>query len=396
MPMTAESYSAVIAGRIESERVNLSTRWLAQLRALLPVPAIEVFPSEALLDHIPSLLAEIARYLRAPQTEEISANAGVIEKARELGMLRHRQQASVHQLLREYEMLADILEDFVALETERLAVEPLSAECLAVMRRLTKAVRALMRTTVDTFISEYTHTIEAQTEQLRSFSRIASHELRSPVSTILFGASLIALDDIRRDPVRFTKVAHTIRSNAERLGQLLDTLRRVARLDDPSDSPSEQRIEVGAVANEVARQLEEMATARGVTIDVDPALPILFVDPARLELVLLNLVSNGIKYSDPAKFDRRVRIALRHQSSDTCTVCVEDNGLGIPAEAREDIFRRFFRAHAELDDELGIQGSGLGLAIVADCVEALRGAITCESRVGEGTCFSLDLPCRAP
>src|SRR5439155_24249881 len=114
----------------------------------LAVGSNGVFPSRDVLDHIPALIAEVAAYLRAPAAEEIAANAAVIGKARELGVLRHRQQASVHQLLREYDILGAILESFIAEEPERLALEPSSTACFEVLRRVTHAVRTLMRTTV--------------------------------------------------------------------------------------------------------------------------------------------------------------------------------------------------------------------------------------------------------
>jgi hypothetical protein len=71
----------------------------------------------------------VAAYLRAPAEEEIAANAAVIAKARELGLLRHAQDASVHQLLHEYEILSEILESFVTDETRRLDLQPTSPEC---------------------------------------------------------------------------------------------------------------------------------------------------------------------------------------------------------------------------------------------------------------------------
>lgn len=394
MALTTGSYAEILAERIHAERVALSARWLERLRALLPVDTNDVFPTEKLLDHIPALLTEIARYLRAPEEEEIAANAAVIDKTRELGLLRHEQQASVHQLLREYELLAEILENFVAEETARLGLDPSSSICLDTMRRLMRSVRSLMRTTVDTFVSEYTATIEAQTEQLRSFNRMISHELRTPVTTILFAASLLDRKEVRTDAARLTKISLTVHTNAERLMQLLNTLQRVARLDSPLDVPSQQVVEVAALASEVARQLRDMAQARGVALRVDPNLPVILVDPARLELILLNLASNGIKYSDPAKPDRFVEIVLAGRSDATCTICVRDNGIGIPDEAKADVFKRFFRAHANLDDRLGVEGFGLGLAIVAECVQALGAAITYESRVGEGTAFCLELPAK--
>src|SRR6185295_3911153 len=131
------------------------------------VPADAVFPSNQLLDHIPALIDEIAAYLRAPAADEIAANTAVMNKARELCILRHEQQASVHQLLREYEILGEILESFVFDETRRLGLVPTCDECFEVLQRLTRSSRILMRTTVDTFVGEYTAAIQERNERIK-------------------------------------------------------------------------------------------------------------------------------------------------------------------------------------------------------------------------------------
>ena len=398
--LTAEDYAAVIGQRIGAERVAIAARWLTRLREMLTVAANEVFPSEQLLDHIPSLVDEIARYLAAPADAAIAANSAVMDKARELGLLRHRQRATAHQLLHEYELLGEILETFLVEETERLGLQPSIAECLAVQRRLTGSVRMLMRTTIDTFISEYTSTIQDQTERLRAFNRAASHELRSQIGTLLFSGALLEKPIVREDPQRLAKVAATVRSSAERLSWIVENLQRLARITDVPDTPSEQQVDLTALAHEVARQLAEMAAARGVSIRIAPDLPRLYADPARLELVLLNLLSNAVKYSDPAKADPYVVIEEVDSeaatspggSTPTCTIAVRDNGIGIPDEDQAAVFDRFFRAHAHRDDELGVSGTGLGLAIVNDCVQALHATIRCESRSGSGTTFFVTLP----
>jgi signal transduction histidine kinase len=401
--LAAEPYADVISQRMNAERIPLASRWLARLRELLPVAADDVFPSDQLLDHIPSLVDEIADYLATPVDREIAANAAVMDKARELGLLRHEQRASAHQLLHEYEILAEILETFVAEETMRLGLQPSVSECLDVQRRLTRAVRVLMRTTVDTFISEYTSTIQEQTERIKAFNRAASHELRSPLGTLMFAAVLLEKDVVRQNPHRLAKVAATVRSSADRLSWLVENLQRIARMSEPIDVPSEQQVELTPLAEEVARQLDQMAASRQVAIRIAPDLPSLVADPARLELVLLNLVGNAIKYSDPAKPESFVEIARARRAVDTadassaaesgtCTICVRDNGLGISEADKPAIFDRFFRAHAHMDQELGISGTGLGLAIVIDCVQALGGSIRCESRTGEGTTFFITLP----
>lgn len=396
---TTQDYPAVIAARMAAERLALAGRWLARLHELLTVSANDVFPSERLLDHIPLLVEQIARYIAAPADEEIAANTSVMEKARELGQLRHEQRATAHQLLHEYEILGEILEAFLVDETVRLGFTPSVTEAFEVQRRLTRAVRVLMRTTVDTFISEYTATIQDQTERIKAFNRSASHELRSPIGTLLFAGALLEHEGVRQDPQRLSKVSATVKSSAERLSWIVENLQRIARMSEPADGPSEQLVDLRSLADEVVRQLGDMAASRHVDLRVSPDLPALNADPARLELILLNLVSNAIKYSDPRKAESFVAVAVAPSTGEnadsTCTICVRDNGLGIKEADQTIVFERFFRAHAHLDTELGVTGTGLGLAIVADCVQALGGAIRCESRPGEGTTFFVTLPLTA-
>jgi signal transduction histidine kinase len=284
-------------------------------------------------------------------------------------------------------------------ETERLGLEPSASECFALLQRLTRSSRTLMRTTVDTFVSEYMTAIEDRNGRIKTFNQMTSHELRSPIGTLMFAAAVLERPDVREDPKHVEKLALTIKTNAQRLTWLVNNLQRVARLTDGTDLPSEQRIELRTIANEVARQLEEMASSRKVRVIVDAQLPELCGDPARLELALMNLVSNAIKYSDPAKPDSFVEIAPaddKRVSDETCVIRVRDNGLGIAGADRSAIFERFVRAHAHMDSVLGVTGSGLGLAIAADCVRAMGGSIECESVVGDGSSFYITLPINLP
>lgn len=394
--VSAENYADVVSQRVSAERSVLAARWLNRLNELLLVEPNAVFPSDQLLDHIPTLIAEIAAYVKAPADEEIATNAAVIDKARELGSLRHEQRASVHQLLREYEILGELLEGFVIDETERLALHPTPAECLEVLRRMTRATRTLMRTTVDTFVSQYTTTIQERNERIKNFNRMASHELRTPIGTLLFASAMLNTDVIQLDSDRVARIASTISSSAERLSRLVTNLERLSRLTDPPDMPSQQEVDLQALAAEVVRQVDEMATARDVVIRINVAeVPPLLIDSARLELVLLNLVSNAIKYCDPRKPDRFIEVAASLTSAEMCAIIVRDNGLGIAEQDQTAIFDRFFRAHSHLDHALGVTGTGLGLAIVAECVRELDGSIRCESSLGSGTTFLISVPSRS-
>src|SRR4029079_985329 len=112
--------------------------------------------------------------------------------------------------------------------------------------------------------------------------------------------------------------------------------------------------------------------------------------------------SNSIKYSDPAKSDCYVEVGRAPRSagdlpedapaSDSVTIIVRDNGIGIPDDDQAAIFDRFFRAHAHLDQQLGVSGTGLGLATVVDCVKARGGHIRCQSETSKGTSFFITLP----
>jgi len=386
------SFGESLGESIRRNGRELSARWLAELMTILPVEAQAIFPTDALLDHVPDLLDQIGQYVATPTASEIHANTLVLAKAREFGQLRHQQQASVHQLLREYEILGRVLEAFVADETERLGLTPTPRICLEVAQRINRALYALMQTTVDTFISEYTATVEAHTAKLRSFNQMLSHELRNPLNTLQFAAELLA----RRTEgdQSHQHVIDLIARNVKHASAVTRGLARLARAESALDSPGEQRIEVETTAREVVRQLAEMAESRGVTLRVADGLPVMVVDSGKLELVLINLVSNAIKYSDPNKASRFVEIDAE-TGSGLVLLMIRDNGLGVPFEHRQAIFQRSFRAHAELDQELGNEGFGMGLTIVQECLRELNGSIEVESTPGEGSRFIVRLPYQA-
>ena len=283
-------------------------------------------------------------------------------------------------------------------ETERLALMPTPRACFDVLRRITHATRILMRTTVDTFVSEYTTTIQERNERIKTFNRMASHELRTPLGTLLFAATLLAKDVVQSDPQRLARISSTISSNVERLSRLVTNLERLTRLTETLDVPSQQEIDLQSLGKEVAQQLEDMAASRSVDIRIAPSLPALFVDSARLELILLNLISNAIKYCDPDKWQRFVEIVPSDavNGEGMCAFAIRDNGLGIAEQDKDTIFDRFVRAHAHLDSSHGVTGTGLGLAIVAECIRELGGAIECQSALTVGTTFVVRLPLKPP
>jgi signal transduction histidine kinase len=385
--MTPSSSAAdSVADRLSAAHSSLALKWLERLAGLLPVPPEDVFPSDHLLDHIPTLIVEIADHLRMPAEHQIVASTAVMSKAAELALLRLEQQASVHQLLREYELLGDVLDEFMRNEVKDYAGSDV-AEFILIQQRLSRAVQTLQRHTVDTFLTKYIETIDRQAAQMRGFNRLVSHELRQPLGVLSLLARVIPAS-VKAEGL--PPLVETLDRNVRRVAEIVGKLERLARVDGTPDTPVTQVIHLDALVRDVADQLVEMAQARGVAIEIE-SLPEVRLEPARVELVFLNLLANAVKYSDPDKPERWVRVR-RQDDRDGLRIAVADNGIGVPRERLASIFEAFVRAHSDRDGELKTHGLGLGLTIVRDAMEALRGSVTVESTEGAGTTFSLRWP----
>src|SRR5690349_9217787 len=119
--MITTNFGDTISRRIRAERENLAARWFERLVDLVPVDARKVFPTSSLLDHVPDLILEIGACLQSEHDGAIAANASVLGKARELGALRHVQHASLHQVVREYQILGAVLAQFMLEEIATLS-----------------------------------------------------------------------------------------------------------------------------------------------------------------------------------------------------------------------------------------------------------------------------------
>jgi signal transduction histidine kinase len=387
--MIITDFGDLIAARMRSEHRGIAARWFERLLDLLPVEARDIFPTESLLDHVPALIFEIGGYLRRPEGEAIASNTAILEKAGELGALRHTQRASLHQVLREYQVLRGVLVAFVIEELERAGAAPPAGEAVDVVNRLHQAVDVLSQATVEKFVGLYTQTIADQAERLDQFTRMAAHEWRQPLGALQFGVRLLREADL--DPAAVERTLANVERNVVHLADLTLKMEAIARVRSNSDNAVVQTISVATVAQEAARQLREMADARGVEIRVAETLPVLTLDVGRLELAFVNLLSNAIKYSDPDKAERYVEVTGT-VGGETARIEVRDNGVGIPEAALPRIFERFTRAHADQTELRDVGGIGLGLSIVEDCVRAMDGRIEVQAVEKAGATFIMTLP----
>ncbi len=222
-------------------------------------------------------------------------------------------------------------------------------------------------------------------ETQRRFTADASHELRTPVTAIAGHASYLSR---RTNPTaEQTESLDVIRREADRMGKLVNDLLELARADAGF---TVQRAPMNLVEVVHAVQAEVLPGAGGTQIEVHAPQPLAEVlgDATRLKQVVLNLVHNAINAGA-----KRVSLSVTRERQQV-RLEVLDDGAGIPADALPHLFDRFFRVDGARSGRGN--GSGLGLAIVKWIVQQHDGAVTVESKLGEGSVFSVLLPALDP
>ena len=390
MDITSDcSLTADLAARIRAGRLELTERWLDRIAARLDVPADRESPSEGLLDHGPVLMDGIADYLEDP-TDEISAAVPVIAKAMELGELRFAQGYDASEILREYEILGGVLYSFSARALADSGTTTNASELLICAHRLFRAISVIEQVTTAHYLRVLGERVAEREERLRRFGRMITHELKNRVGATLGAGQLLREEWLGSEERQ--RFAGMVEENAQAIQKVLEDLAVLSRLD--GERRRQRYVALSEVVREVFRQLRELARGREVELRIAGDLPDVEVNAAAVELCLSNYLSNAIKYSDPGAAVRWAEVDADVEPGDTArsarlTVRVRDNGIGVPEEARGQLFERFFRAHA---DDVSIEGTGLGLSLVQETVASLGGRAWAEFVEGKGTVFGFALP----
>ena len=217
----------------------------------------------------------------------------------------------------------------------------------------------------------------------REFTANVSHELKTPLQGIIGSAELLENGMVKQEDVpRF--VGH-IRAEAQRLVTLIGDIIRLSQLDEGEPMPTEP-VELLAVAQEAAENLQGAAAARDVTVTVEGE-PVEIPGVKRLLYeIVYNLCDNAIKYNVAGG---SVRLTVARCGTEAA-VTVADTGIGIPADQQSRVFERFYRVDKSHSKASG--GTGLGLSIVKHAVQYHHGAIRLKSQVGQGTEICVTFP----
>ena len=220
----------------------------------------------------------------------------------------------------------------------------------------------------------------------QDFVANVSHELRTPLSLIK-GYVETLLDGARDNPEVADKFLHTIDRNAERLKLLIEDLLTISELESGRVTLNFQPVPLMQLVANVFEDFKARAAAKNVRLVSHTPDVAVRADADRLEQVLANLVDNAIKYG---RAHGTVTVGATPVTGGVVEVFVQDDGPGIPPEALERVFERFFRVDKARSREQG--GTGLGLSIVKHLIQSHGGRVWAKSDPGQGATFFFTLP----
>ena len=305
--------------------------------------------------------------------------------------------AATLAILKQYALMIQFLVAVIVV----IAGFAVSTALVRPFRRLTKSIKDVQDGYEADFISvnsySETETMSAACDEMlrrlqtldesrQEFVSNVSHELKTPLTSMkVLADSLMGQEDI---PVELYREFMTdIGAEIDRENKIINDLLSLVKMDKSAGNINITSVQINELLERIMKRLRPIAQKQNVELIMESFRPVVAeVDEVKLTLALTNLIENAIKYNNP---DGWVHVSLNadHQNF---FVTVEDNGIGIPKEAQNRIFERFYRVDKSHSREIG--GTGLGLAIARNAIIMHRGAIKVHSMEGEGTTFTVRIP----
>lgn len=267
------------------------------------------------------------------------------------------------------------------------------AELAQALKELDNAYYRLERFSVQL---AYARTAAEEAKRAKQqFVANVSHELRTPLNIIIGFSEAIALSPesygVHAVPRPFMGDVNRIYRSAQHLKNLIDDVLDLSKIDAQHLPLFLERAEPAALSAEVVDLIAPLAAQKGIAlhVEVEPHLPPVLLDRLRVRQVLLNLLSNALRFTQAGSIHLRLA-----RVGDAVQVDVADTGPGIPPENRSLVFEEFYQVDAQLAKQY--DGTGLGLALSRRFVELHGGRMWVESEVGQGSCFSFTLPSAPP
>ncbi|MDR1892787.1 MAG: hypothetical protein LBQ48_07245 [Oscillospiraceae bacterium] len=229
-------------------------------------------------------------------------------------------------------------------------------------------------------------TAEKQLEQQkRDFFSNASHELKTPITSILGFSEMLNKDMVKSERER-TAIMSRIETEAKRMSELIGDILTISKLESNGARREYTDVNFSEVIREAVSAVSPVYDGTAIEINMDLDQIFYRADQRQIYELCVNLIENAVKYNKP---DGKVTISLKAEKNHA-VLTVEDTGIGIPPEYQARVFERFFRVDYGRDKKIG--GTGLGLSIVKHIVNIYGGKITLQSNRDGGTVITVSLP----
>lgn len=216
------------------------------------------------------------------------------------------------------------------------------------------------------------------------FVTMASHEFRTPLSTILSSISLVNKYNESLNDDKVNKHVHRIKSAVTNMTLILNDFLSAEKLEEGKVFLRKEELDLQKMANEVIGEIQGILKPGQKVIYAHSGSSVALFDKQMVRNILLNLISNAIKFSPE---DKMIRVSTDITEPEI-KIEVSDEGIGIPKEEQDHLFERFFRAK----NVTNIQGTGLGLNIIGKYLETMQGRIEFTSELNKGTTFNISIP----
>lgn len=366
---------AGLAEDLTEQTPAITERWHSELVTRLRLRPQKVFPGDELLDGMPAVVQWVAHTLRNGR-ELDRANEDSLHEVAE-----HWRDGgfSIEEALLHFRILGSLLHEHLQSAVAERGFGP--SDAARASERLCHALNVASVVLVASYR-------DAEEERFTDFASTLAHEVRDHLGASL--TAVQAVDVLRRQDDEGSRADQAellarAESGLEKAQDLVASVRALSHMGGP---PGErwEKVSLRDLVEDLQSELRE-AHAGDTRLEVADEFPDVRVPRDPVTIVLHNLVENALKYADPDKSERWVRLHCRREDDGHLVVQVGDNGLGIPETEQKRIFARFRRGSQARGD-----GFGLGLAIARQAGRQMGSRLMLESRVGEGSTFGFTIP----
>lgn len=282
-------------------------------------------------------------------------------------------------------LLSALIWDFFFIPPQfTLHVDSADDGILLLMYFIIVMINAVLTYKIKTIQKEARKKIERENivKLYNTFLNSLSHELRTPIATIIGAADNLLTHNVNLTPANRHELMCEISKASFRLNQQVENLLNISRLESGFIQPKNDWTDINELVYEVVKRVEENNIAQTISINIDPNLPLFKLDKGMLEQAIYNLLNNAVQHTPPQS-----RIDIMAAAYGMLQIVIEDNGKGFPEEERIKVFDKFYRLkHSKAG------GTGLGLSIVKGFVEAMKGSIELDNITTGGARFTISIP----